>query len=53
MYRYSESAITSEKNGASRVELCSDFCYSNVEFEVMKEDIKVAKESGANGVIEK
>lgn len=28
-----------------------DFCYSETEFEVMKEDIRIAKESGADGVV--
>jgi len=28
-----------------------DFCYSDVEFEVMKRDVQVAKQLGANGVV--
>jgi len=29
----------------------SDFCYSDVEFELMKEDIKICKDLGADGVV--
>jgi copper homeostasis protein len=29
----------------------SDFCYSNLEFEIMKEDIQVCKKLGADGVV--
>ena len=29
----------------------SDFCYSDLEFEMMKEDIKVCKELGVDGVV--
>ena len=29
----------------------SDFCYDDLEFEVMQEDIKICKELGANGVV--
>ncbi len=29
----------------------SDFCYSDLEFEIMKEDIKVRKELGVDGVV--
>lgn len=29
----------------------SDFCYSDLEFEMMKEDIRVCKELGADGVV--
>ena len=28
-----------------------DFCYSDEEFEVMKEDIKAFKETGINGIV--
>ncbi len=28
-----------------------DFCYSNLEFEIMKEDIRICKELGADGVV--
>lgn len=29
----------------------SDFCYSDLEFEMMKQDIKISKELGADGVV--
>ena len=80
-----QSAITAEKGGASRLELCSslveggttpsigllrvikdkvkipvyvmlrprggDFVYSECDFQVMKEDLILLKESGADGIV--
>ncbi|MGH4038206.1 MAG: copper homeostasis protein CutC [Sphaerochaeta sp.] len=80
-----ESIIAAEKNGADRVEFCSDlfeggltptlgmfktakkycsipmnvmirprggdFCYTDIEFETMLENIKLFKEAGANAIV--
>lgn len=80
-----QSAISAEKGGADRIELCDnliaggttpsaaaielarkylsidinviirprsgDFCYSNLELEVIKRDIEIAKSYGANGIV--